>query len=65
MSEHRTPTSSRKGIRISAATKELYAKRDKKLDSDPETRPLPPEQWAKAMRRSEFFDLPRPISPKS
>ena len=30
----------------------------KTLDLDPETRPLPPEAWAHAMRRSEFF---RPI----
>ena len=58
MSRARTPISSRKGIKISDRTRELYEKRDKKLDLDPETRPLPPEAWAHAMRRSEFF---RPI----
>jgi uncharacterized protein (DUF4415 family) len=58
MSRARTPISSRKGIKISDKTRELYEKRDKKLDLDPETRPLPPEAWMHAMRRSEFF---RPI----
>jgi uncharacterized protein (DUF4415 family) len=58
MSKARTPISSRKGIKISEWTKELYEKRDKRLDDDPDTRPLPPEKWANAMRRDEFF---RPI----
>lgn len=58
MSRARTPISSRQGIKISDKTKELYEKRDKKADLDPETRPLSPAAWAQAMRRSEFF---RPI----
>lgn len=58
MSRVRTPISSRKGIKISRRTRELYEKRDKSLDNDPETRPLPPEKWAHAMRRDEFF---RPV----
>lgn len=58
MSKAHTPINSRKGIRISQKTRELYEKRDRNLDRDPDTRPLPPEKWAKAMRRDEFF---RPV----
>jgi uncharacterized protein (DUF4415 family) len=58
MTRARTPISSRKGIKISKQTRKLYEQRDKSLDKDPETRPLPPETWAHAMRRDEFF---RPI----
>jgi uncharacterized protein (DUF4415 family) len=58
MSIERTPINLRKGIKISPETRELYEKRDRKLDEDPETRPLPPDRWAHAMRRDEFF---RPI----
>ncbi|HEY7303136.1 MAG TPA: BrnA antitoxin family protein [Bryobacteraceae bacterium] len=58
MSKARTPISSRKGIKISERTKRLYEQRDKRLDEDPESRPLPPGKWANAMRRDEFF---RPI----
>jgi uncharacterized protein (DUF4415 family) len=58
MSRERTPISSRKGIKVSPKTRALYEKRDRSLDADPETRPLPPEKWAHAMRRDEFF---RPI----
>ncbi len=58
MSKQRMPISSRKGIKISPKALELYEKRDQSPDADPETRPLPPERWATAMRRGEFF---RPI----
>lgn len=58
MSKERTPISSRKGIKISPQTRTLHDKRDRRLDGDPETRPLPPDVWARAMRRDEFF---RPI----
>ena len=58
MSKPRTPTNLRKGIKISDKTRELYEKRNKELDNDPDARPLPPEKWAHAMRRDEFF---RPI----
>ncbi|HEY6987218.1 MAG TPA: BrnA antitoxin family protein [Bryobacteraceae bacterium] len=58
MSRARTPISFRKGIKISERTKRLYKQRDKRLDKDPETRPLPPEKWGHAMRRDEFF---RPV----
>jgi len=53
-----TPVAQRKGIKISARTRELYEKRNRALDDDPDARPLPPEKWAHAMRRDEFF---RPI----
>jgi uncharacterized protein (DUF4415 family) len=33
----------------------LYEKRDRRLNNDPEAKPLPPERWANAMRRDEFF----------
>jgi uncharacterized protein (DUF4415 family) len=58
MSKERTPISSRKGIKIDAEARALYEKRDRRVDKDPETKPLPPERWANAMRRDEFF---RPV----
>jgi len=48
----------RKGIKISRETRELYDGRDRSLDDDRDSRPLPPEKWAHAMRREEFF---RPV----
>ena len=58
MSRQRTPINLRKGIKISRETRKLYDGRDRSLDDDPDSRPLPPEKWAQAMRREEFF---RPI----
>jgi uncharacterized protein (DUF4415 family) len=58
MSRERTPIGSRKGIKISAQTRALHNERNRRLDGDPDTRPLPPEVWAHAMRRDEFF---RPV----
>lgn len=55
MSRPRTAINSRKGIKISEETRKLYEQRDKSLDDDPDTRSLPPEKWAHAMRREEFF----------
>jgi uncharacterized protein (DUF4415 family) len=60
MKRAHTPINSRKGIAISDKTRELYAKRDKSLDNDPDAPTLPPDQWAHAMRRPEFFQV-RPI----
>lgn len=52
----RTPVKSRNGIKISAETREAYEKaRRERLDTDPDSHPLPPERWANAMRREEFF----------
>jgi uncharacterized protein (DUF4415 family) len=53
-----TPISSRKGIKTSRRTRELYQQRDRRLDNDPDARPLAPQKWAHAMRRDEFF---RPV----
>lgn len=58
MSKERTPVNLRKGIRIDAQTRELYEQRDRGLDLDPDSVRLPPDRWARAMRRDEFF---RPI----
>ena len=58
MSKERTPISLRKGIEISAKTRESFEKRDRTMDADPESAPLPPKRWATAMRRDEFF---RPV----
>jgi uncharacterized protein (DUF4415 family) len=55
MSRQRTAINLRKGVKISKRTKKLYEQRDKSLDRDPDTRRLPPEKWAEAMRRKEFF----------
>jgi uncharacterized protein (DUF4415 family) len=48
----------RKGVKIGAETRRLYNERDRNSDKDPDSRPLPPDKWAHAMRREEFF---RPI----
>ena len=58
MSRQHTPINLRKGIKISEKTRQLYDKRDRSLDDDPDSRPLPPDKWARAMRPEEFF---RPI----
>ena len=58
MSRKRTPVNLRKGIKITDEIRQVYEQRGKRLDNDPETRSLPPEKWAHAMRRDEFF---RPI----
>jgi uncharacterized protein (DUF4415 family) len=58
MSKERTPISLRKGIKITREVRELYEKRNPRLDRDPDSKPLPPDRWANAMRRDEFF---RPI----
>jgi uncharacterized protein (DUF4415 family) len=58
MSRVRTPTNLRKGIKISDETRRLYEQRDRSLDNGPDCAPLPPEKWAHAMRRDEFF---RPV----
>ena len=53
MSRERTAISSRKGVKIGAKTRKLYEERDRTLDPQP----LPPEKWARAMRREEFFRI--------
>jgi uncharacterized protein (DUF4415 family) len=58
MSKERTTVSLRKGIKIDQTTRDLYEERDRSLDLDPDSAPLPPERWAHAMRRDEFF---RPV----
>ena len=58
MSKERMPVSLRNGIEIDQVTRDLYEKRDRRLDSDPDSQPLPPDRWASAMRRAEFF---RPV----
>jgi hypothetical protein len=55
MSRQRTPVKLRKGIKISDEARRLYQQRDQRLDDDPDSAPLPPETWAKAMCRDEFF----------
>ncbi len=58
MSKERTPVKLRKGIKIDQETRELYEKRARHPDHDPDSAPLPPDRWATAMRRDEFF---RPV----
>lgn len=58
MNRERTPVNLRKGIKIDRKTRELYEKRDRRLDLDPDSAPLPPDRWQVAMRRDEFF---RPV----
>lgn len=55
MSKARTPVGLRKGIEISEETRKEYMKRNKKLDLDRDAPSLPPDRWAQAMRRDEFF----------
>ena len=58
MSRERTPVNLRKGIKITDEIRQLYEQRDRSLDKDPDCAPLPPEKWAHAMRRDEYF---RPV----
>jgi uncharacterized protein (DUF4415 family) len=58
MSIKSTPVNLRRGIKITAEIRESYKKRNRRGDNDADSRPLPPEKWAQAMRREEFF---RPI----
>ncbi len=58
MSREHTPISLRKGINITSETRDLYQTSVHRTDQDEESRPLPPDRWANAMRRDEFF---RPI----
>jgi uncharacterized protein (DUF4415 family) len=58
MSRQRTPINLRKGIRISDETRRAWDERDRSLDDDPDVPTLPPDRWANAMRREEFF---RPV----
>lgn len=58
MRNKRTPINSRKGIRISDKARDLYEKRNRTLDSDPDAPALSPDKWANAMTRDEFF---RPV----
>ena len=58
MSREHTPVNSRKGIKITDEIREAYERRNRELDNDPDAPALPPEKWAHAMRRDEFF---RPI----
>ncbi len=51
------PVEKRKGFKITDEMRAAYASRDKSKD-DPDAPVLPPEKWANAMRRDEFF---RPI----
>lgn len=57
MSTQRTPINLRKGIKISDKTRKAYKELDRS-NEDPEVPVLPPERWAQAMTREEFF---RPI----
>jgi uncharacterized protein (DUF4415 family) len=61
MSRERTPISLRKGIKISAEIRRLYEKRNRALDNDPDVPTLPPDMWANAARRDEYFHPARPI----
>jgi uncharacterized protein (DUF4415 family) len=41
-------------FKVTTKMNELYEKRNRALDSDPDARVLPPEKWANAMTRVEF-----------
>ena len=49
-----TQKTSKKKIKISDRTRELYAKRNKALDNDPDAPSLTPDQWAKATTLEEY-----------
>jgi hypothetical protein len=55
MNRKRTPVSSRKGIKFTPEIRSLYEKRNRRLDKDPDSKPLAPDRWATAFRRAEFF----------
>jgi uncharacterized protein (DUF4415 family) len=49
MKKASTKTSSVKRLKLSQETREAYAKRDRRLDGDPDAPPLPPEYWTNAV----------------
>lgn len=50
-----TPVAKRKGLKISARTRELYEQRGRAHDNDPDYGRMSPDEWANALRRDEFF----------
>jgi len=53
-----TPIKKRRGIKIDKNIRNLYEKRNRALDKDPDSAPLHPDKRANSMRREELF---RPI----
>jgi uncharacterized protein (DUF4415 family) len=62
MSKAHTKTSSNKRLTISKRTRELYEKRDKSLDSDPDAPTLPPHVWENAIIGKYYRPLKTQIS---
>ncbi len=47
----------KKRFKITPEIREAYENRNRALDADPDSRPLPPEKWVNAMTRAEFEDF--------
>ena len=62
MKKASTKISSVKRLKVSAETRLAYAKRDRRLDSDPEAPQLPPEYWSNAVIGKYYRPLRTQIS---
>jgi uncharacterized protein (DUF4415 family) len=62
MKKASTTTSSVKRVKISGKTKQVYAKRNKALDHDPDAPQLAPEYWANAMIGKYYRPLKTQVS---
>ena len=62
MKKASTRTSSAERLRISKETKQAYARRDRRLDSDPDAPQLPPDYWSNAVLGKYFRPLKTQIS---
>jgi uncharacterized protein (DUF4415 family) len=57
-----TKTSSVKRLKIGAGTRQAYAKRDRRLDNDPDAPQLAPEYWDNAVIGKYYRPLKTQIS---
>jgi hypothetical protein len=62
MEKASTKTSSVRRLRISEETRKAYGKRDRRLDSDPDTPKLRPEYWGNAAIGKYYRPLKTQIS---
>ena len=62
MKKASTKTSSVRRLKISEETRKAYAKRDRKLDSEPDAPQLPPEYWGNAAIGKYYRSLKTQIS---
>ena len=62
MKKASTTANSGKRLKVSGKTREVYGKRDRGLDSDPDSPQLPPEYWNNAVIGKYYRPLKTQIS---